>query len=641
MHQQDLFVQAVIYLAAAVVSVPVAKRLGLGSVLGYLLAGIIIGPYVLKLVGAEGSDVMHFAEFGVVMMLFLIGLELKPSLLWKMKKTIFGLGGLQMGLTAVMIGTISLAFGMNIPQSITIGLILALSSTAIVLQTLAEKGMLKQQAGQTSFSVLLFQDIAVIPILAILPLLANQVELNPAQLIHGKEEHASIVAGLPGWQQLLVILAVVTGIILVGKFLARYIFRFIAGSKLREVFTAAALLLVVAIAVAMDQVGLSPALGTFLAGVVLADNEYRHELESDIEPFKGLLLGLFFIAVGASIDFTLLFSKPLLILAILFLLILVKMTVLYILGRAFGLKSGNEMLFAFALAQTGEFAFVLISFSGQNAILSSETNGILLIVVALSMLITPLLLIINDKLVQPLMTRKENKPEADEIDEHDNPVIIAGFGRFGVIIGRFLKANGIRATILDNNPDNIQVLRKFGFKVFYGDASRHDLLRAAGASGAKVIILALDDKEKITSIAGHIRAEYPHLKIFARAFDIGHSFELRDLMVEGQRRETYDSSLELGTMALQELGFNRYQSHRLARSFRHHDMSIMSELHKLWKDDSGKYVLEARKFSEQLENMLLAEQTVSIHESDGAWDTTSLREEIREIYGKIKDKESD
>jgi voltage-gated potassium channel Kch len=297
------------------------------------------------------------------------------------------------------------------------------------------------------------------------------------------------------------------------------------------------------------------------------------------------------------------------------------------------------MLFAFALAQTGEFAFVLLSFSGQNAILDPETNGILMIVVALSMLITPLLLIINDKIVQPFYVRRANETEADEIDEQDNPVIIAGFGRFGVVIGRFLRANGIRATILDNNPDNIQVLRKFGFKVFYGDASRHDLLHAAGAASARVIVLALDDRQKITEITSHIRKEYPHLKILARAFDVSHSFELQDLAVDGQRRETYDSSVELGTMALTELGFQRYQAFRLARSFKHHDLEVMKELHKLWKEDKGKYIMAANKFSEQLENILLAEQTGSIHESDSAWDPVSLREEIREIYNQLKDKQ--
>ncbi len=638
MHEQSFFFQAVIYLSAAVISVPIAKRMGLGSVLGYLLAGIIIGPYLLSLVGSEGTDVMHFAEFGVVMMLFLIGLELKPSLLWKMRRSIFGMGGLQLVLTTLIIGGVALLFRLNIPQSLTIGLILTLSSTAIVLQSLSEKGLLKGEAGQSSFSVLLFQDIAVIPILAILPLLANQVEQSIAVISdQAGAGHESLVAALPGWQQVLIIFGVVIGIIAAGRYLMRYLFRFIASAGLREIFTAAALLLVVGIALGMDAVGLSPALGTFLAGVVLADSEYRHELESDIEPFKGLLLGLFFIAVGASIDFNILIERPGLIIALLAILVIVKLIVLYFLGRIFRLRSGQEFLFSFALAQAGEFAFVLISFSSQNAIFDSEVSGILLILVALSMLITPLLLIINEKLVQPAFVKAENEPEADEIDETDNPVIIAGFGRFGVVLGRFLKANRIKSTILDNNPNNIQVLRKFGFKVYYGDATRHDLLHTAGAANAKVLIVAMDAREEINNLVEHVRKTYPNLKIFARALDVSHSFELTDLAVTGQRRETYDASLVLGTKALSELGFTKFQAHRSARIFRYHDEMVMKELYQLWGKDDKKYITEARKFSEQLESLLLAEQDQSNYESDSAWDSTTLREEIKEMYQKMNE----
>jgi monovalent cation:proton antiporter-2 (CPA2) family protein len=480
MHQQDFFFQALIYLSAAVVSVPVAKRLGMGSVLGYLLAGIVIGPYILGLVGEEGTDVMHFAEFGVVLMLFLIGLELRPALLWSMRRSIFGLGGMQVLISTLVIGFLSYLFGLNLFQSITVGLILALSSTAIVLQSLAEKGLMKTEGGQGSFSVLLFQDISVIPILAILPLFSGQVVSDVHSVAdHSPGEHASGVAGLPGWQQVLIIIAIVSIIIFVGRFLARYLFRFIASTGLREIFTAAALLLVIGIAIAMDQVGLSPALGTFLAGVVLADNEYRHELESDIEPFKGLLLGLFFIAVGASMDFQIFLNNPGLVLGLLAVLMVVKFLILFGLGRFFGLRSGQDMLFSLSLAQAGEFAFVLISFSTQNAILDSSVTGVLLIVVALSMLLTPLLLILNERVVQPMYSRKANQRESDVMEPQENEVIIAGFGRFGVVLGRFLKANGCTATILDDSPSNIQVLRKFGFKVFYGDATRPDLLHAA------------------------------------------------------------------------------------------------------------------------------------------------------------------
>lgn len=642
MHQQDFFFQALIYLSAAVVSVPIAKRLGMGSVLGYLLAGIIIGPYVLKLVGEEGTDVMHFAEFGVVLMLFLIGLELRPALLWSMRRSIFGLGGLQVLVTTLIIAGISFVFGLNLYQSLTVGMILALSSTAIVLQSMAEKGQLKTEGGQGAFSVLLFQDIAVIPILAILPLMANQIDVSSLGLAGSvPDEHAGGVASLPGWQQVLIIVGVVSVIIGVGRFLARYLFRFIASTGLREIFTAAALLLVIGIAVAMDQVGLSPALGTFLAGVVLADNEYRHELESDIEPFKGLLLGLFFIAVGASIDFQILAQNPGLIVGLLLILVALKFGVLYILSKFFGLRSGQEMLFSLALAQAGEFAFVLISFSSQNAILDESVTGVLLIVVALSMLMTPLLLILNDKVVQPMYLRKANEPESDLIEKADNKVIIAGFGRFGVVIGRFLKANGITATILDNNPGNIQVLKKFGFNVYYGDASRPDLLHIAGAHEARLLIVAIDDKERITQIVEHAKHTYPNLKVIARAVDVSHSFALEDLAVDAQRRETYDSSLDLGIKALTELGFERYLAHRMARSFKYHDNVIMKELHKLWGQDEKHYFNEVRRFSEQLETILAAEQEQVVHANDGAWDSTTLREEIRHMYEEMQQKGED
>lgn len=637
MGGQDFFFQALIYLSAAVISVPIAKRLGLGSVLGYLIAGIIIGPYVLKLVGDEGSDIMHFAEFGVVMMLFLIGLELKPSLLWKMRRSIFGLGGLQVILTAFVIALIAFAFKMNTAQSITIGLIFALSSTAIVLQSLAEKGLLKNDAGQSSFSVLLFQDIAVIPILAILPLFANQVIkiAHPHEDLHS-DTHATFVETLSGWQQVLLIISVVAFIIYGGRFLSKYLFRFIANTGLREIFTATTLLLVIAIAVAMEQVGLSPALGTFLAGVVLADNEYRHELETDIEPFKGLLLGLFFIAVGASINFTLLIDQPFAIVSLLTILIIVKLGILYMLGRIFGLRSGRELLFAFSLAQGGEFAFVLISFSNQNAILTEEVSGILLIIVALSMVLSPLLLILNEKIIQPFFSKVENK-EADNIEENENQVIIAGFGRFGVVIGRFLKVNGITATILDNNPKNISLLRKFGFKVYYGDATRHDLLESAGIKNAKILVVAIDDPVKTNEMIDFVKRQHPHVEIFSRAINMKHAFELMDRQVTEFRREAYDSSIELAVSALCSLGYQKYQAHRAARTFKQHDKTIMQELYSLWGGDKKKYISEAKRFSEQLEKILLTEQEHSIHESDSAWDDTTLREEVRDIYAKMQE----
>jgi len=632
MHESDFFFQAFVYLAASVISVPIAKRLGLGSVLGYLLAGIIIGPFALGLIGEEGQDVMHFAEFGVVMMLFLIGLELRPSLLWKMKRSIFGLGGLQLVLTTVLIGAVALMLGQKTSEALAIGLMLALSSTAIILQTLAERGQMKTAAGQASFSVLLFQDIAVIPILALLPLLAvSGAEHAGAS---GHEEHARMIAGfeISGWVQVALILFVITGIVVVGRFLSIYIFRIIARTGLREIFTATALLLVIGIAVAMEAVGLSPALGAFLAGVVLADNEYRHELEANIEPFKGLLLGLFFLAVGASIDFNLFLQQPWLVLGLLGVLVAVKFSVLAILGRVFGLRGGQGMLFSFALAQGGEFAFVLISFSLQNSVISQEVSGILLIVVALSMAITPLLLLINEKIVQPIIEKSTNERDADVIEDSGNPVIIAGFDRFGITIGRLLFANGIKATILDDNPDNIEVLKKFGVKVYYGDASRPDLLHAAGCENAKVLVIAMSDKQKSLQIVDHVSREYPHIKIIARSVDKTHAYEYLKRGITDYDHDMFGSSLESGKKVLCQLGFNEYSAHRAALIFKRQDQLNEKELFNHYESDEKKYILEARRLSDDLERMLKNVNEQSIHESDNAWDNTTLREEVRMMY---------
>lgn len=637
MHEQGFFFQALIYLAAAVISVPIAKRLGLGSVLGYLLAGIIIGPFVLGLIGEEGEDVMHFAEFGVVMMLFLIGLELRPSLLWKMRKSIFGLGGLQVMISTIAIGAIALAFSQSILESLAIGLILALSSTAIILQTLAEKGLMKTSAGQSAFSVLLFQDIAVIPILAIIPLLGTQV----ADAVSGDHESAvHTIAGIEvsGWVQVALILVVITGIGFTGRFLARHIFRIIARTGLREIFTATALLIVIAITVAMEYVGLSPALGAFIGGVVLAENEYRHELEANIEPFKGLLLGLFFLAVGASIDFKLLFEQPGIIALLLGILIVVKFSILFGLGRAFGIRRGQNTTFAFSLAQGGEFAFVLISYSLQNNVLSSEVSGVILIVVALSMAITPLLLLLNEKLVQPAIATNTNERTADIIEETGNPVVIAGFGRFGITLGRLLIANGFRATILDNNPDNIQVLRKFGIKVYYGDASRPDLLHAAGCANAKILVIAIEDQEKSLQIVEHVQREYPHLKILARSVSKNHAYEYMKRNIHDYEHDMFSSSLQLGMKVLAELGFNRYQAQRAARTFSHADRSMENELFTHYEEDEKKYISEAQRLSAELENLLRSEQEQSIHEWDTAWDNSSLREEAKKIYAELNSK---
>lgn len=644
MEEKSFLIQALIYLLAAVISVPIAKKLGLGSVLGYLLAGIIIGPFALGLIGEEGSDVMHFAEFGVVMMLFLIGLELKPNLLWSMKRSIFGLGGLQVLLSTAIIGTIALIFNQSIKSSLAIGLILALSSTAIVLQTLAEKGIIKQAAGQASFSVLLFQDMAVIPILAILPLLASSEISALRSASHAQDtkhvDTANYIAGIEiqGWFQVLLILVVMAGIIFVGRFLARHIFRIIAKTGLREIFTAAALLIVIAIAIVMEMVGLSPALGAFVAGVVLANSEYRHELEADIEPFKGLLLGLFFISVGASIDFSLLAKSPLMIVGLLVVLVSLKSIILFILGRFFGLKGGQNILFTFSLAQGGEFAFVLIAFSSQNSVLTEEISSILLIVVALSMAFTPLLLLINEKLIQPRIVKGENQREADEIVDSSTPVIIAGFGRFGVVVGRLLIANGFKATILDNDPDHIEVLKKFGFNVYYGDATRPDLLRAAGCENARVLVVAINDKKKSMEIIDYVKRTYPHLNIVGRAQDMQHAYEYLKRDIVDFDHDTLESSIQLGIKALTKLGFTRNQAFRAARIFRKYDEEVMHKLFEHYGEDEKKYLSEAKRLADELEELFKTEQEDPIHETDSAWDATTLREEVREIYAEMDGK---
>lgn len=623
MDTNSFLFQAFVYLSAAVVSVPIAKRLGLGSVLGYLFAGIIIGPFVFKFVGMETETVLHFAEFGVVLMLFLIGLELQPPRLWKLRGPILGLGGLQVGITTMIIFLIGflLGFGWKIP--LAIGLILALSSTAIVLQTLNEKGLIKTEAGQSSFSVLLFQDIAVIPMLAILPLLAapiiGSIGQSGAQIRHG----GFGVEALPGWQQAILVAVVIGTIIVVGRFLVRYVFRFIAETRLREIFTAFALFLVIGIALSMQLVGLSAALGTFLAGVVLADSEYRHELESNIEPFKGLLLGLFFISVGASIDFNLLQQEPYLILGLVVGLIVIKLVILFVLGFVFKMSMSQNFLFSFSLAQGGEFAFVLFSFASQNRVIPESISDTLILVVAVSMALTPVLMIFNEKLLQPRFSNLDEKPESDTIDEK-NIVIIAGFGRFGQIVGRLLHANNISTTVLDYKPSQIDMVRKFGYKVFYGDASRIDLLHSAGASEAKLFILAIDDKEKALEIAETVKKHFPNLEVLARSFDRRHTYELMNLGVRVIQRETFNSALELGTSALRHLGFHGYQAHRAALIFKHHDEKTLVDLHEHWGDEKT-FLIQMQERNQDLIDLLSSDEEELEENMDHSWERPSTK----------------
>ena len=627
MSLDNLLYGAFIYLAAAVLAVPVAKRLGLGSVLGYLIAGIIIGPYVLNQVGSAGDDVMHVAEFGVVMMLFIIGLELRPSLLWSMRKPILGLGGLQVMMTTIALAAIALIAGLHWNQSLAIGLILALSSTAIVLQSLNERGLMKTSAGQNSFSVLLFQDIAVIPILAVLPLLAAH-DLS-TQTGDDASSHASAIAHFPAWAQALIVLGAVAVIIIAGRYFMRPVFRIIAETKLRETFTAAALLIVVGIALLMQLVGLSPALGAFVAGVVLAESEYRHELEMDIEPFKGLLLGLFFTSVGASINFTLISQEPLSIASIVVGLIAVKVVVLAILAKIFRMDRRSGFLFTVALAQGGEFGFVLFSFAMQSNVIDTALGGRLIAAIAVSMALTPILLMIYDHLIAPRLLSSQEIRAFDDIDDGKTDVVIAGFGRVGTVIGRLLSANGITFTVLDHDAAQIDLLRKFGWKVFYGDATRPDLLEAAGCAEAKILVITIDDRDKILEIAKMARIHHPHLKIFVRAFDRRQATEIVNAGFEHFYRETFGTSLEMGRDILKALGMRSYKAHRFAERFRRHDVASVSEMAK-HADDEATMISENYKARELFEKLMQNERAGDVPEGDDHWRAPPVESTIRD-----------
>ena len=587
---------AVVYLAAAIIAVPVAKRLGLGSVLGYLLAGILIGPFLLGLVGDQ-TDVMHFAEFGVVMMLFLVGLELQPSRLWKLRHSIIGLGGLQVTLTTLGVFAVCVGiFALKWQTAMAIGLMLALSSTAIVLQSLNEKGWTKQEAGQNAFSVLLFQDIAVIPILALLPLLAF------TDTVGNMSDHGNLISHYPVYFQVIISITVISAIILAGKYISTPLFRYIAETRLRELFTLFALFLVIAIAVIMQKIGLSPALGTFLAGVVLAESEFRHELEVDIEPFKGLLLGLFFIAVGASIDFPLLFDQFTTVVMLVAALIAIKAIVLYLLAVIFKMQGSQKLLFTFALAQGGEFAFVLLSLTSSLQILDPEQAKLTTLVVAISMLMAPLLLMVYDKVLSNTNKVQAEFDKPENIESTKN-VIIAGYGRFGQIIGRLLTAQGYHLSILDHSPSQVELVKRFVDTVHYGDAARKDLLEASGAEEAQLLVIAIDDADKILEIAAIAKKHYPNLAIVARAIDRGHAYELMKLGITSLKRETFDSALNLGVEALTLLGHSQKTSERAGRLFAEHDEESMRILVNIWGDDHT-YGIAVKQRMEVLKQVL-------------------------------------
>lgn len=595
----DTLLLAFIFLFAGIIAVPIASRFGLGSVLGYLIAGIAISP-VLRLLGVDVVSIQHFAEFGVVMMLFLVGLELEPKQLWSMRTQLLGLGGGQVALTAIAVMGAAMLFNQSWNVALAIGLVLALSSTAIVLQTLNEKGLIKSKGGESGFSVLLTQDIAVIPILALIPLLAipehgdfhAAVELQPtveaiADAGHETEVHGddhgdghgssmSLVDGLNGWQTALVTLAAIGAVILGGSFLTRPAFRFIATARLRELFVATALSMVVGIALLMSLVGLSPALGTFIAGVVLANSEYRHELESDIDPFRGLLLGVFFMTVGAGINFALLWQELGMTILLTALLIAIKIGVLYTLGTIFGLRGTDRWLLSLGLAQAGEFGFVLLSFTVANNVLPASVSDQLLLVIALSMLLTPLMFIFYDRVIAKRAIAEEAREE-DAIDE-PGEVIIAGYGRIGTVVDRMLLAAGYKTTVIDYDSTQIDNLRKFGARVYYGDATRPDLLMAAGIDHAKVLVICIDNADQVTKLAEYALSSYPNLHVIAAARNRHHVYELWGVGCRDIIRETYDSALRIGRSAFEATGIPREKAELLVEAFNAMDRKAMVEV---------------------------------------------------------------
>ena len=586
---QELLLVSFVFLFAGVVAVPIATRLGLGSVLGYLIAGIVMSP-LLEQLGVDVVSIQHFAEFGVVMMLFIVGLELEPKLLWEMRTRLLGLGGLQVSMTVLIVTGIALLFGQPWSVAVAVGMILALSSTAIVLQTLNERGTLQSDGGQASFSVLLFQDIAVIPMLAILPLLA----LPELAGVAGGDDHGGahgLLDGLPAWQQALGTIAAIALVVAVGGYLVRPIFRFIALANLRELFTAVALAIVIGIALLMTAVGLSPALGTFLAGVVLANSEYRHELESNIDPFKGLLLGVFFITVGAGIDFKLLFAEFLPVMSATLGLMAIKGSVLFVLARAFGVRGQHQWLVALGLAQAGEFGFVLLSFAVGAAVLPTALADFLLLVVAMSMLLTPLLFIAYDRFVIPRYLSRQSR-EPDQIDERGT-VIIAGAGRFGGIVNRMLSSAGYKTVVVDHHAEFLDQLRAFGIKVFFGDATRPELLHAAGIEEARMLVIAIDNREKATELVRYMVENHPDVYLVVRAINRHHVYELWAAGARDIIRENFDGAVRAARSALEALGAHPYDAELQARDFVRLDKRNLRVLADLYDPDIPAHENEA------------------------------------------------
>ncbi len=593
-HAPAWLTNSFIYLSAAVIAVPLSKALGLGSIIGYLAAGMAIGPWGLGLV-SNVEDILHFAEFGVVLMQLRIGLELEPKRLWTLRRPIFGWGSAQVLGCAVVLAGVAMLFGVGWQTAVVAALGLALSSTAISLQVMGERNLLPTTSGQAGFSILLFQDVAAIPILALVPLLGVAAVSSDA-----------VIPGGRAWEAVKII-AVIGGIVLGGRLLLRPLLRWIANSKTPEIFTAAALLLVVGIAGLMLLVGLSMALGAFLAGVLLAESEYRRELETDIEPFKGLLLGLFFIAVGMSIDFGVLMRSPGLMAAILLGFVAIKLVVIFSLARVMGIPFQERPVFTLLLAQGGEFAFVVFQAAAGAKVFSAETSSLLIGAVALSMLLSPLLLVAIDRLLLPRWAKAQG-PVLEEISEPQSaPLIVAGFGRYGQIIGRMLLAQGIPATVLDHDAEMVEAARSFGYRVFYGDATRLDLLRTAGAATAKILVVAVDDVDQSLAIVDLAREHFPKVQIVARARDVTHWNALRDRGVLHVERELFESSLRSARTVLELLGQAPHEARQSAMRFRRHNLALVEQLYPHHKD-RARVIAVVKQGRQQLEEQMASER---------------------------------
>jgi len=619
---------AIVFLAGAIICVSIAKRLGLSSVLGYLFAGVLIGPYVLGFIGEEGDDILHFAEFGVVMMLFLIGLEIEPKNFWNMRKTILGMGGIQVAATMLLSYLLFAFLGFDWKIALIISMAVSLSSTAISLQTIKEKGLLDTTFGASSFSVLLFQDIIVILMLGAIPLLSNTEAVASAENVG---EHTSLLQNLPLVYQTLSIILSVVLIIVAGKYLIVPMLRKVAKTGVRELLIAAAFLIVFGIAYVMELVGLSPALGAFLGGVVLSNSEFKHELESTLEPFKNLLLGLFFMAVGASINFIVIANSPWTIGGMLLAILFIKGVVLYITGTIFKLKLDQKLLFTFGLAQVGEFAFVVLSFAFQLNILEQDDLDMMLVITALTMSLTPILSMLNERFLLPRIGTKESIQRPMDHIAKSQKIILVGFGHFGSTVGRFLRSHGVEPTILDQDSNRVDFLRKMGFEVYYGDATRLSILESAGIAEAKLLICAIDNPNVTKEIAKLVKEKYPHVELMIRAKNRYDAYELLNLGFENIYRESLETSLTLAKDVLSKMGFRKHTLLRQVQNFIKYDEDSLRRLASESKQDEAAYIFKARKELEQQEKLLNTDFKRGFVEFDKQWDSELIRKTLNKI----------